>query len=123
MFLFYFFKIFILFYFILAASGLSCSTQDLSLWRGLLSSCGAQAPGHVGSVVCGMQALSLRRASSVVVAHGFSFPTARGILVPRPGIKPASPALEGGFFTTGRQGSPLSYSSLMTQGLLLNENI
>ena len=58
MFLFYFFKIFILFYFILAASGLSCSTQDLSLWRGLLSSCGAQAPGHVGSVVCGMQALS-----------------------------------------------------------------
>ena len=29
------------------------------------------------------------------------FPMAHGILVPQPGIKPTSPALEGGFLTTG----------------------
>ena len=33
---------------------------------------------------------------------------ARGILVPRPGFQPASPALEGGFFTTGPRGKSLS---------------
>ena len=98
-------------------SGCSCGTWDLRLgmwdlllWHGLffvscpgfslvvvcgfsLSSCGAQAPGRVGSVV---------------VAHRLSCPGACGILVPRPGIEPASPALEGGFFTTGPPGkSPL----------------
>ena len=69
---------------------------DLSLWRTgfslvvvcsfSLSSCGVWAPGHVGSVV---------------VAHGLSCPAACGILVPRAGMEPASPALEGEFFTTG----------------------
>ena len=34
---------------------------------GLLSSCGVRGPEHVGSVVCGTQALSLRHASSVVM--------------------------------------------------------
>ena len=40
----------------------------------------------------------------MVVAHGFSCPEACGILVPRPGIKPMSPALAGGFLTTGPPG-------------------
>ena len=39
------------------------------------------------------------------MARGLSCPTACGILVPRPGIEPASPALEGGFFTTGPPGN------------------
>ena len=69
-----------------------------------LSSCGARAPEHVGSVVCGTRALALRRASSVVVARGLSCPTACGILVPQPEIEPVSPALEGRFFTTGPPG-------------------
>ena len=43
----------------LAVSGLSCGMQALS--------CGVQAPEHMGSVV---------------VARGFSHPTACGILVP-----------------------------------------
>ena len=43
---------------------------------------------------------------SVVVMHGFSYPKAYGILVPGPGMKPASPALEGGFLTTGPPGKP-----------------
>ena len=34
-----------------------------------------------------------------------SCPTACGILVPQPGIKPESPALEGGFLTPRPQGS------------------
>ena len=83
---------------------------------GLLSNCGVQlfsslvvarAPECVGSVVCGRWVLSLRRVSSVVVARGLSCPVACGILVPQPGIKPTSPALEGGFFTTGSPGKSL----------------
>ena len=59
---------------------------------GLLSSCGAWAPELEGSVVA---------------ACGLSCPAACGILVPWPGIEPASP-LEGGFLTTGPPGkSPL----------------
>ena len=34
----------------------------------------------------------------VAVAHGLSCSVTRGILVPRPEIKPVSPALAGGFF-------------------------
>ena len=64
--------------------------------RRLLSSCGTWVSEHV---------------SSVVAAHRLSCPAACGILVPRPGIRdriePASPALEGGFFTTGPPGRSL----------------
>ena len=81
--------------------------------HGLLSSCGTRAAEHVGSVVvarrlssCG--AWALEHVGSVVAAHKLSCPAACGILVPHPGIKPTSSALEGGFLTTGRQGSPMS---------------
>ena len=37
---------------------------------------------------------------SLAVVHSLSCPMAHGILVPWSGIKPASPALAGGFFTT-----------------------
>ena len=37
---------------------------------------------------------------------------AHGILVPRPGIKPTSPALEGGFLTLGPPGKSLEFISL-----------
>ena len=80
--------------------------------RGLLSSCGAWAPELTGSVVavhglstCGAQALE--RMGSVVAACGLSCPVACGILVPRPGIKPVSLALEGGFLTTEPPGKSL----------------
>ena len=85
----------------MVASGLSCGTWDLSLWHagfslvvshGLLSSCVARAPEHAGSVVA---------------ANGLSCPAACGILVPQPGIEPASPALEGGFLTAGPPGKSL----------------
>ena len=64
-----------------------------------LSSCGVQALGHVGSVV---------------VAHRLSCPVACGILVPRPGIEPTSPALEGRFFTAGPPGKSLFFMLLNT---------
>ena len=67
--------------------------------RGLLSSCGAWA-------------LSLRHASSVVVARGLSCPAACGILVCPPGMEPTSPALEGGFFTTGPPGKSQPHARL-----------
>ena len=56
---------------------------------------------------CGMQALSLRCVGSVVAALRLSCPAACGILVPRPRIKPTSPALEGRFFSTGPPGKSL----------------
>ena len=43
---------------------------------------------------------------SVVAEPGLSYPAACGVLGPQPGSKPASPALEGRFLTTGSQGSP-----------------
>ena len=43
------------------------------------------------------------------MARRLSCPAACGILVPRPGIEPASPALKGGFFTTGPPGKFLLY--------------
>ena len=75
-----------------------------------LSGCGARAPDCMGSAVFGMRALSLRCMSSIAVAHGLSCPVACGILVPQLGIEPASPALEGGgFSTTGPPGKSQNY--------------
>ena len=45
--------------------------------------------------------------------NGLSCPEASGILVPRPGIKPESPALEGGFLTTEPPGEPPRCQCLM----------
>ena len=83
----------------MAASGLSCGKWDLRcvalaslvVALGLFSNCGTWA---------------LERMGSVVVARGLSCPVACGILVPQAAIEPASPALEGGFLTTGPPGSP-----------------
>ena len=75
-----------------------------SLWCMGFSCCEAQALECVGSV-CAVCRLSGRSSwASLVVVHGLSCPTACGILVPRPGIEPTSPALEGGFSTTGPPG-------------------
>ena len=49
-----------------------------------------------GSRVCGLQ--QLQHVDSVAVAHGLSCPHSMWDL-PRPGIKPVSPALAGGFLT------------------------
>ena len=77
--------------------------------HGLLSSCGAWAPEHMGSIVaarglssCGTWALEC--GGSVVAACGLSCPTACEILVPRLGIEAVFPALEGRFLTTGPPG-------------------
>ena len=48
---------------------------------------------------CGAQALE--RTDSLVAVCGLSTSEACGILIPQPRIKPVSPALEGGFLTTG----------------------
>ena len=63
-----------------------------SLWRAGFSSCGAAS--RVSEL-------------SVVAARGLSCPAACGILVPRPGIEPASSALEGGFLTSQPPGKSL----------------
>ena len=52
---------------------------------------------------------SLRHTGSLVEVSGLSCPAACGILVPRPGMEPASPALEGRFLTTEPPGKSLLY--------------
>ena len=47
----------------------------------------------------------LQSTGSVAVAHGLSWSMA-GANLPRPGIKPVSPTLAGGFFTTEPPGKP-----------------
>ena len=47
------------------------------------------------------------RCCSISLLHK-GCPLACGILVPRPGIEPAFPSLQGGFLTTGHLGSPTS---------------
>ena len=56
---------------------------------------------------------------SVVVEHRLSCPEACGILVPRPGIEPVSPALAGKFLTTGPPGK-FSNKVLNTQPSIVN---
>ena len=50
---------------------------------------------------------------SVVAASELSFSAACRILVPSPGIKLMSPALQGGFLTTGPPGKSLYWRILM----------
>ena len=105
------------FFFCLRQSGLGCKLGIFIASRGLLvvahrlSSCGAQAPERLGSIVCDTCALQLWPPCSAVAVHGLSCPAACGILVPRPGIEPASPALEGGFLTTGPPGKSPMFSN------------
>ena len=54
-----------------------------------------------------LQELSFWHIGSLVAECGLSCPSARGILVLQPGIKPVSPALEGGFLTIGPPGMSL----------------
>ena len=55
----------------------------------------------------------------LIVAHGLSScPKASGILVPRPGVEPSSPALEGGFWTTSPPGKSLNLLLAHTQDIL-----
>ena len=84
--------------------------------------------GCTGSSVCCLQRMGslLRRTgfsgcgarASLVVACGLSCPVARWILVPRPGIKPVSPALEGRFLTTGPQGKSLKHLFLKARNYI-----
>ena len=85
---------------------LHCGTWDLSLQRA------GSSLRHAGSRACGLSSCgmwALECAGSVVAACRLSCPVACGILVPRPGIKPMSPALEGGFLTTGPPGKSHTY--------------
>ena len=101
-----FFSLYIIY---LAASGLSWGTQHLHCVKSFvvvhrLSSCGVWAPKCMGSVLA-------------VLEHSCS--VACGILFPRPGIEPTSPALQGGFWTIGppRKSHQNTWCSLKTSSL------
>ena len=70
-----------------------CVMRDLLMWC-VDSGCGTQAPEHVGSVAA-MLELSCSKAC--------------GILVPQPGMKPTSPALQGEFLALDHQGIPMDF--------------
>ena len=74
--------------------------------QGLLSSCHAQASHWSGSSRC--RAWSAGHRGSVVVP-GLNCPSACGNL-PMPEIEPVSPALGGGFLTTGPPGKSRNFS-------------
>ena len=59
-----------------------------------------------GELGCIMWNLSSWYLGSLAWCTGLTAPKACGILVPGPGMEPASPALRGGFLTTGLQGTP-----------------
>ena len=80
----------------LAAPGLSCSTWDLC---------------------CLMRDLLLWCTGSLVVARRFSCSTAHEILVPWPGIEPASRALQGKFLTSGPPGE--SHNAVLLTGVTM----
>ena len=70
--------------------------------RSAFALCGARALEHAGSVVA---APGLQGAGAVVVKHGLRAPQHVGL--PGPGVELVSPALAGGFLTTGPPGKPL----------------
>ena len=76
--------------------------------------------------LCSWGTWALECEGSVVAVHGLCCFSARGILVPRPGIKPLSPALQDVFLTTGPPGKSLlwflepSISALPTFTLFKN---
>ena len=75
-------------YFLADGSQLSSFVCLIWLHWVLVAACGIFSLGHMGSLV---------------VVHRFSCSMVCGIVVPQPGIKPTSPALQGGFLTTGPQ--------------------
>ena len=102
----------------MTALGLCCYVRAFSgcCKQGLLSSCGAWAFLCGGFSYCGVQLLG--KWASVVAAHRLlelklsscgsrAYLLLRGWDLPGPGIKPLSPALGGGFLTTGPLGKSL----------------
>ena len=55
--------------------------------------------------------------------YGLSCSVACGILVPGPGIEPTSPALEGGFLTTGPPGKFLLFFKLVKEHKSIGEKL
>ena len=74
-------------------SGLSLCRPEASIYKGLASALSASVVEHGLLSSSGTQAQQLQ-------CGGFVAPAACGILVPQLGIKPVSPALEGGLLTT-----------------------
>ena len=67
----------------------------------LLLCCVVQSPECVSSIVVVHGLRSFQYMDSLVEACGLSYPETCGISIPQPGLEPESPALEGGFLTTG----------------------
>ena len=76
----------------------SCGVQTSHC--GGFSCCGVQVLGYTGFSSCGSRALACRLSSYGTQVW---LPCAMWAL-PRPGIEPVSPKLQGGFFTTGPPG-------------------
>ena len=88
----------------LAGTSRGCSPAAV---RGLLTAVASLDAEHG---LQGVWAHWLQHVSSDVVGRGISGSIAHDVLVPGPGIEPVSPALTGGFLTTGPpEKSPQSF--------------
>ena len=79
----------------------------LQLWSLGFPGCTVWASAWAGAAVAAPRPLSSWHTGSLLVVLGFSCSKAWGILVPQPGIKTMSPALEGRFLITGLPGKSL----------------
>ena len=61
----------------------------------------------VGCTLSSYSKQALECGGSIVAVHELNYPQHEGFLVPQPGIKPVSPALQGEFLTTGPPGKLL----------------
>ena len=57
------------------------------------------------------------------VMHGLSYLVACGILVPQPGIEPASPALQGGFFFFLNWGGKVLHNFVLVSAVQQHESV
>ena len=95
-----------------AALDLNCGTRDIHC--AMLAS--AVAACSLSLIVAhGLQSMR----ASVAGVHRLSCSKACEILVPRPGIKPSSPALQAGLLTSGPSGKSLADSWLVDSTFLL----
>ena len=84
-----------------------CTDSICGMSGSVLLACGLWSTWASVVVAPGLSACGV---GSVVVMHGLRCSAACRILVPQPGIKPVSSALQGRFFTTGPPGTSLFFS-------------
>ena len=96
--------------------GLRCCAGSLFVASSRIHSrCGVRASHYRGFSCCGAQALGTQAGGHRLSSCGAQGELPRGMwTLLRPGVEPVSPALAGGFSTTGLPGKPWLFYNLNT---------